>query len=116
MNQAIFKQKNFYLLFLHFRFLYFAKCQSKATQPLLNLTLHKIQELEPKDQYFVKIPTKVIGIVNKHNVESATANNAMKIFLAVRIPEMIQYQIIDLILTLKNIYNKIKKLNEMNYS
>ena len=81
----------FILLFLPFRFLYFAKCQSKATQPLLNLTLHKIQELEPKDQYFVKIPTKVIGIVNKHNVESATANNAMNIFLAVRIPEMIQY-------------------------
>ena len=59
-----------------------------------NLTLHKNQELEPKDQYFVKIPTKVIGMVNKHNVESATANNAIKIFLAVLIPEMnfkIQY-------------------------
>ena len=62
-----------------------------STHLLWNLTLHKNQELEPKDQYFVKIPTKVIGIVNKHNVESATANNAMNIFLAVRIPEMIQY-------------------------
>ena len=57
---------------------------------LWHLTLHKNQELEPKDQYFVKIPTKVIGMVNKHNVESATANSAMKIFLAVLIPEIIK--------------------------
>ena len=48
--------------------------------------LHKIQELGPKGQYFVSIPNSVIGIVNKHNVESATASVAMKMFLAVLIP------------------------------
>ena len=48
--------------------------------------LHKIQELGPKGQYFVSIPNSVIGIVNKHKVESATASVAMKIFLAVLIP------------------------------
>ena len=48
--------------------------------------LHKIQELGPKGQYFVSIPNSVIGIVNKHKVESATASVAMKMFLAVLIP------------------------------
>ena len=51
--------------------------------------LHKIQELGPKGQYFLSIPNSVMGIVNKHNVESATASVAMKIFLAVLIPSKV---------------------------
>ena len=45
--------------------------------------LQRNQEPGPNGQYFVSIPIRVIGIVNRQRVRSATANVAMKIFLAV---------------------------------
>ena len=50
--------------------------------------LHKIHVDVPNGQYFVKTPNNVIGIVSRHNIKSATARVAMKIFLAVLIPEI----------------------------
>jgi hypothetical protein len=51
------------------------------------MTFNTYQVLGPKGQYFAKTPTMVIGIVSKQIVKSATASIAIKIFLAVLIPE-----------------------------
>lgn len=51
----------------------------------LRTILHNNHVCGPKGQYLVNIPSKVIGIVIKHRVESATARVAMKMFLAVLI-------------------------------
>ena len=48
--------------------------------------LHNIQDVGPKGQYLVKIPNKVMGMVNRHNVESDMARVAMNMFLGVLIP------------------------------
>ena len=49
--------------------------------------LHKIHVEVPNGQYFVKTPNNVMGMVRRHNIKSATAKVAMKIFLAVLIPK-----------------------------
>ena len=49
-------------------------------------TLHNIQDVGPKGQYLVKIPNKVMGMVNRHSVESDMARVAMNMFLGVLIP------------------------------
>ena len=48
--------------------------------------LHNIQDVGPKGQYLVKIPNKVMGMVNRHSVESDMAKVAMNMFLGVLIP------------------------------
>ena len=48
--------------------------------------LHNIQDVGPKGQYLVKIPNKVMGMVNRHSVESDMARVAMNMFLGVLIP------------------------------
>ena len=49
-------------------------------------TLHNNHDCGPNGQYLVIMPSKVMGIVNKHSVESAIAKVAIKIFRAVLIP------------------------------
>ena len=49
-------------------------------------TLHNIQDVGPKGQYLVKIPNKVMGMVNRQSVESDMAKVAMNMFLGVLIP------------------------------
>ena len=49
-------------------------------------TLHKTHVEAPNGQNLVNTPNNVMGIVRRHNIKSATAKVAMKIFLAVLIP------------------------------
>ena len=58
-----------------------------VTAGALLTTLHNSHVWGPKGQYFVRIPTKVIGMANKHKELSATANVAINMLRAVHMPE-----------------------------
>ena len=49
------------------------------------VTLQRIYDSTPKGQYFVRMSTRVIGVVKMHRVRSASASVAINVFLAVRI-------------------------------
>ena len=78
--------------------------------------LHNIQDVGPKGQYLVKIPNKVMGMVNRHSVESDMARVAMNMFLGVLIP-VIRYVCTDLGSLIWNFDNfpAIQNLCEINF-